>query len=304
LFLTQVLSKQTRHLSDSSFAYEACPKQADHDDCPVPNYAPCSINETCRNKDDPKVRRQRQRRIQLMDSKPQIRQFEIENDDQPLPYDQPCYNPSRNEMAESWTKWSAAEDDAVELNLSFNFMFFGKTYNKTFIVDNGFLTFQNTFRNNYQPSALPSGLSTPMIAPFWADVEVAENGGRGHIWYRDFGGKLAVIWDEVGYFTGDNEKAITHNSFQVVISQEQDLVDMNNICFCYLDMGWTHGNRDGVDGFESTPRAGQSRAATVGITDGLAGTWCLFCIDNYAHICFALKYCSHYFPSYLFGVNS
>jgi hypothetical protein len=286
---------QIRHLSDSSFVYDACPKEADPDDCPVPNYAPCTGNETSCNQDDtPKARRQR--RLKLFDSKPKVKQFEIENDDQPLPYDQPCYSPSRKEMTESWTKWVAAEDDSVEINLSFNFIFFGKVYNKTFISDNGFLTFENTFRDNYQPSALPSGLSTPMIAPFWADAEVAENGGRGHIWYRDFGGTLAVIWDEVGYFTGDDEEAMTHNSFQVVISKDQDFVDMNNICFCYLDMGWTHGNRDGVNGFEPIPRVGQSRAATVGITDGLAGMLDLFSWDHYAHIYFIKFFFSHYIP--------
>jgi hypothetical protein len=186
-----------------------------------------------------------------------------------LPYDQPCYSPTRNDLADSWTKWVAAEDESVEVGLSFPFQFFGSTYNKTFVSDNGFISFRNTFRDNYQPASLPSGLSTPIIAPFWADAEVSGNGGIGNIWFKDFGDKFAVIWDQVGYFSDTKPKS--HNSFQVVISKSQDFPDINNICFCYLDMGWTHGDRDGVNGFEIVPRVGASRAATVGISKGFAG---------------------------------
>ena len=211
------------------------------------------------------------RRLQLFGTQAPQKQFEIENDEQPLPYDQPCYSPTRSELPSSWTKWVADEDGSVDVTLGFPFQFFGTTYNKIFVSDNGFLTFKNTFKNNYQPTAFPSGLSTPMIAPFWADGEVEGNGGRGNIWYKDFGDKFAVIWDEVGYFADFGDKAKSHNSFQVILSKNQDFPDLNNICFCYLDMGWTHGDRDGVDGFEPVPRVGQSRAATVGITSGLAG---------------------------------
>ena len=213
-----------------------------------------------------------ERRLQLFGgTKPVPKQFEITDDDTPLPYDKPCYSPTRTDLAASWTKWAADEDASVVLDLSFPFQFFGSNYSTAYINDNGFITFRSTFRDTYQPVSLPSGLTTPMIAPFWADGEVAGNGGRGNIWYKDFGDKLSVIWDEVGYYAELESTAKSHNSFQVVISKDQDLPDMNNICFCYLDMGWTHGDKDGVGGFEITPRVGQSRAATIGITEGLAG---------------------------------
>jgi hypothetical protein len=256
------------------FKYVACPRGSDPADCPVPNYSPCPPEETAC--DEEKVRRQlspdveKARRLQLFGgTKPVPKQFEITDDDESFPYDQPCYSPSRNDLADSWTKWSAAEDESVEVELSFPFQFFGSVYNKTFVSDNGFISFRNTFKDNYQPASLPSGLSTPIIAPFWADAEVAGNGGLGNIWFKDFGDKFAVIWDEVGYFSDSLAK--THNSFQVVISKSTDFPDINNICFCYLDMGWTHGDRDGVNGFEVVPRTGPSRAATVGISRGLAG---------------------------------
>lgn len=179
-------------------------------------------------------------------------------------------------MKADWTIWDAADDESVKVELKFNFDFFGRTYNEAFITDNGFLSFENTFQNNYQPSTFPSGLDTPMIAPFWADTEVASNGGRGNIYYKDFGDHLAVIYDEVGYFTGSTNIAPTHNSFQMVLSQTPTNEnpgnrnpELNNICFCYLDMGWTHGDRDGVGGFEEKRDAvDQTRSATVGITAG------------------------------------
>lgn len=160
-----------------------------------------------------------------------------DNDTPRLPYDKPRYSPSRNDLAESWTKRVADKDASVVLDLRFPFEFFGSTYNTTHINDNGFITFKITFRNTYQPVSLPSGLTTPMIALFWADGEVAGNGGRGNIWYKDFGDKLLVIWDKVGYYVEADAKAKTHNSFQLVISKVQDLPDLNNTCFCYLDMG-------------------------------------------------------------------
>ncbi len=259
------------------YVYEKCPKGADPDDCPVPFYKPCLPEET-------ECGKGKNRRMTLSESDPEDRQlllfggtkpvpkqFEIMDNGTPLPYDKPCYNPTRNDLAKSWTKWASDEDASVVVDLSFPFEFFGSTYNTTYINDNGFITFRNTFRDTYQPVSLPSGLTTPMIAPFWADGEVAGNGGRGNIWYKDFGDKLSVIWDEVGYYAEADTKAKTHNSFQLVISKAQDFPDMNNICFCYLDMGWTHGDKDGINGFENTPRVGQSRAATIGITRGFAG---------------------------------
>jgi hypothetical protein len=258
------------------YVYNPCPQGADPDDCPVPRYAPCKPQQTeCDNskgrrvQSKTKIRKVRQLILPLQSQKVT---FSDDKFNEPLPYDKPCYSPSRKELETTWNKWEAEEDSSVLLNLTFPFNFFGKTYYQTFINENGILTFGNTFKENYQPSSLPSGLHTPMIAPFWADVEVSRNGGLGDIWYKDFGGKLAVIWDEVGYYSDEKARDTGANSFQVVISQNQDFDDMNNICFCYLDMSWTHGDKDGSNGFEKYPRMGQSRAATVGITSGLAST--------------------------------
>jgi hypothetical protein len=255
----------------------------DQQDCPVPLYTRCGPGETScggrRLKKDltAEERVEHLRKLQFGGLViPDAGQFEIKDDETPLPYDQPCHSPTRTEMKNSWTVWDANDDVSVKVELKFNFDFFGRTYTEAYIADNGFLSFENTFQNNYQPSSFPSGLDTPIIAPFWADTEVARNGGRGNIYYKDFGDHLAVIYDEVGYYTGSTNIAPTHNSYQMVLSQTPTAdspnnrnPELNNICFCYLDMGWTHGERDGTDGFEDA-RDGkdQTRSATVGITAG------------------------------------
>lgn len=168
---------------------------------------------------------------------PATKQFEIPDDTTKLPYDKPCFSPTRNDLKSKWTLWEKDDDESVNVPLGFPYEFYGATYNDVFVADNGFLSFHNTFRNNYQPTSFPSGLGTPMIAPFWADVEVARNGGKGNIYYGDFGEVFAVIWDEVGYFQdGNTVNPVTsgaHNSFQVVISKStnQRLPDLSNVSY-------------------------------------------------------------------------
>ena len=120
----------------------------------------------------------------------------------------------------------------MNVGLSFPFDFYGQTYNDVLVVDNGFIGFDSAFQNNHQPTSFPSGLYSPIIAPFWADVETANNGGRGDIYYRDFGNEFAVIWDEVGYYKDGNVASPTHNSFQLVISKTANprMPDSSNVC--------------------------------------------------------------------------
>jgi hypothetical protein len=187
----------------------------------------------------------------------------------------PCYKPTRDELGKDWTKWNSKDDESELVNLSFPFEFYGKIYNQVYVADNGFLTFENTFKNNYLPSSFPSGLSTPMIAPFWADVETANIGGRGNIYYKDFGEVFSVIWDQVGYYTNGTNVADRTNNFQVVISKSSNtrLPDLSNICFCYQDMEWTNGDKsNGKKGFLNPDidyGSNPTYAATVGITKGV-----------------------------------
>jgi len=250
----------------------------DQQDCPVPDYAKCDVPNCggrLLKKEFTAVEKEAYDRKLLLTA-PVARQFEIGDDETPLPYDQPCYSPTREEMKTEWTRFEAGDDQSTNIALKFNFDFFGRTYDNLWLADNGFVSFENTFQNNWQPSTFPSGLAVPMIAPFWADAEILSNGGRGNIYYKDFGTNLAIVWDEVGYYTGSTAIAPTHNSFQMVISQTPSDAEpfnrnpeLNNICFCYLDMGWTHGDRDGTNGFEGKREASErSRSATVGITAG------------------------------------
>ncbi len=150
------------------------------------------------------------------------------------------------------------DDHTVQLPLNFNFDLYGSTYNAVFINNNGNLSFLSgycTFTSTGFPVA-----DTPMIAPFWADVDT-RNAISGAVYYKQGPNYLAVAWDHVGYF---DEHADLQNTFQVIISDGtfEPMGLGNNVCFCYGDMNWTTGDASGgVGGYGGSP-------ATVGANKG------------------------------------
>ena len=149
------------------------------------------------------------------------------------------------------------DDSSEEIELGFDFEYFGVIYDSVFINNNGNLTFLESF-GGFVPSPFPYA-GRKIIAPFWADVDTRL--GHGNVWYKIEENTLIVTWEEVGYFDQRGDK---RNTFQVAISDgtNEAMGIGANIVFCYGDMQWTTGFASGSNtGFGGIP-------ATVGANAG------------------------------------
>jgi Nidogen-like len=159
----------------------------------------------------------------------------------------------------------AANDDGSTglVNLGFTANFFGTSYNQTYVNNNGNLTFTAAL-GTYTPFGITAG-STPIIAPFFADVDTTVTGsspvtyGTGTIGgYAAF----AANYVNVGYF---GSPATKNNSFQVVLINRPDTGTGNfDIEFNYDQIQWetgtaSSGSSAGLGG--SSARAGYSNGA-------------------------------------------
>jgi len=138
--------------------------------------------------------------------------------------------------------------------------FSGQTYTSIYVNTNGSISFENGI-SAYTPSSITAG-STPMIAPFWADVDTRTDGEapESNPVYVDFDSVnkvLTVTWSMVGYY---NENADKTNSFQLQLYDrgEGDF----DIVFRYQDIEWVTGDASGgTGGLGGTP-------AHAGFTQG------------------------------------
>ncbi|MFO0858054.1 MAG: PEP-CTERM sorting domain-containing protein [Phycisphaerales bacterium] len=158
----------------------------------------------------------------------------------------------------------------IPLPLDFDYCFYGVEHTSLYINNNGNITFGSSF-GTFTPAGFP--VSTPMVAPFWADVDTrdANVGSRpsNQVYYKHFAngaGALddvfVVTWDNVGYFNQHND---LRNTFQVAIANDPSYFGTNlNTLFSYDVMEWTTGDASlGSGGFGPA-----STAATIGINEG------------------------------------
>jgi gliding motility-associated-like protein len=151
-------------------------------------------------------------------------------------------------------------DDAstTQINLPFNFCFYGQTMNSCYINNNGNISFgaaYATFSANPFPD--PNFI---MIAPFWGDVDTRD-AVSGLVYYKVTPSYMIIRWQTVGYYSFHSDLL---NDFQLIITDGTDpiLPSGNNVNFCYGDMEWTTGDASGGQGgFGGT-------AATVGVNRG------------------------------------
>ena len=135
--------------------------------------------------------------------------------------------------------------------------FYGNQIKRVFINNNGNITFNNPSRQ-FTPESIDSGLGTPIIAPFWADVDTrgntgnvspggTSNGANRVFWNIDSTNRvMTVTWDDVGFYARNSTKV---NAFQL------QLIDSGNgngfIVFRYEAVNWTTGDSSfsgGTDG--------------------------------------------------------
>lgn len=160
-----------------------------------------------------------------------------------------------------WTQFTANDDGSVgPISLPFTFDLYGTAYNSVYLNNNGNITFDNGYWW-HSPYGFP--ISTPMIAPFWGDVDTRLD--NGEVWYYVDDHAFYATWVAVGPYSAYSSYSDgLENSFQVVITDGTDpiLSVGNNIGFAYGTMGWTTGAASGgSSGFGGTP-------ATVGVNFG------------------------------------
>ncbi|RME15806.1 MAG: hypothetical protein D6801_06670, partial [Alphaproteobacteria bacterium] len=120
--------------------------------------------------------------------------------------------------------------------------FFGANYSGTqvYVNTNGSISFTQGI-SQFTPDSITAG-TTPMIAPFWADVDTRA-GAPIRVNVDPTADVVTITWQNVGYFNQNTDKL---NSFQL------QLFDRGNgdfdIVFRYEDINWTTGDASGGSG--------------------------------------------------------
>jgi hypothetical protein len=154
--------------------------------------------------------------------------------------------------------------------------FFTGTYTSFFVNTNGNITF-NAALPTYTASPFPIA-SQPMIAPFWADVDIRRpgsgpfsscrdgpaGGGDGTrgcsgmdesenmVWWHIQPGRIVITWDRVGYFACHTDR---RNSFQLILEQNDGMCGGSGVGggnfdveFRYNRCEWETGDASGGSG--------------------------------------------------------
>ncbi|KAF4106323.1 sushi, nidogen and EGF-like domain-containing protein 1 [Onychostoma macrolepis] len=158
------------------------------------------------------------------------------------------------------------DENSTLINLWSPFVFFGHTYNRTYVNNNGHLTF-NQSSSEFVSNYFPINGSEDIIAPLWTDIDVSMNGiisyqqySNGSILTRatqdinqhfpdlSFTANwvLVATWDRVAYYYHSG----TETSFQVVLISGGDL---SFILMNYGDIAVAHNMvQAGYDTINST----------------------------------------------------
>jgi hypothetical protein len=177
------------------------------------------------------------------------------------------YNPDPNFT----TNTLAANDDSSTpaVNIGFSANFFGTTYSQLYVNNNGNMTFLRAL-SEYTPTDLTTDTGTPIIAPYFADVDTRGT-GSGLVTYgtSTVGGHAAfgVDWPNVGYYDEQTNKL---NTFQAILIDRSDVAAGDfDIEFNYSQIQWETGSASGgTNGLGGTSAAVGYSAGT-----GVSGTY-------------------------------
>ena len=156
-----------------------------------------------------------------------------------------------------FTNTLAANDDGSTglVSIGFSLNFYGNAYSSLYVNNNGNTTFTGPL-GTYTPFGI-TGVSTPMLAPFFADVDTRGT-GSGLVQYGQstLGGRnvFGVNWIDVGYYGARTDKL---NSFQLIITERSDIALGDfDFEFNYDTIQWETGEASGgVNGLGGTSAA-------------------------------------------------
>jgi Nidogen-like len=132
------------------------------------------------------------------------------------------------------------------VTLPFTINYFGTNNDRTFVSNNGYLTF-NSGQGTFTPSGLGANyVGQPIIAAFFADVDTSNplsaqtTYGPGTYAGRD---AFGATWENVGYFPSAVDRL---NSFQIVLANRADTGAGNfDIYYNYTNINWETGSASG-----------------------------------------------------------
>lgn len=143
----------------------------------------------------------------------------------------------------------AANDDGSTglVSIGFNLNFYGSNYSNLYVNNNGNTTFTGPL-STFTPFGI-TGVSTPMLAPFFADVDT-RGAGSGLVQYGQdtIGGRnvFGVNWINVGYYGAHVDKL---NSFQLIVTDRSDVAAGDfDFEFNYDQIQWETGDASGGSG--------------------------------------------------------
>ena len=143
----------------------------------------------------------------------------------------------------------APNDDGSSalVNIGFTIDFFGTDYSALYVNNNGNVTFTGPLVQ-FTPTPIV-GAATPIIAPFWADVDTRAEGSAVVTYGQTMvGGRNAfcVAWDGVGYYNTHDDKL---NEFELLLIDRSDVaVGDFDIVFSYAQIQWETGDASGGTG--------------------------------------------------------
>lgn len=138
--------------------------------------------------------------------------------------------------------------------------FFSGTYTSLFVNTNGNITFAGAL-GTYTPRGFPVA-NQPMIAPYWADVDIrssehpsdCEDRTENGVWWHQQPGLFIATWDEVGYFSSNIDLRMT---FQLLIRASDEACGGGtdfDVEFRFNRCEWETGDASGGSGgFGGTP---------------------------------------------------
>jgi MYXO-CTERM domain-containing protein len=180
----------------------------------------------------------------------------------------------------------ARNDDGSSASLSLTpyfpagLSFFGTTHTSAFLNTNGNITFSAAL-STFTPSAFPVA-ARPMIAPFWADVDIrrfpvggscmgaagttcnpcnpCHNPDENGVWWHFTEGRAVFTWDRVGYYNCANDRRM---SFQLILTAAPGCASAGDfdVEFRYNRCEWDTGAASGGTGGFLTSSFGQAAQA-------------------------------------------
>lgn len=148
-----------------------------------------------------------------------------------------------------------------QIKLKKSFTFYETKHTQLFVNNNGVISFLQELRG-YRPKSFPLEERTPIIAPFWADVDVSKAGGT--VWYRETQNRevldrcsqdvrgyasdfkrfqarwaFVVTWDNVSFYGASDVGETKRNTFQCVLVSDRS---KSFAIFLYDTLQWTTGS--------------------------------------------------------------